>query len=71
VQTDGDPTLLAQAALALGATGGEAAIPVLRDALAKGGAIPTAIVCRALQDLAARDVPGATAAQADCRRPNR
>jgi HEAT repeat protein len=65
VRADVDDALRAQAALALGATGDNDAVAALREAL-DSHKLPTAIACRSLQDMAARGVPGAGLAHADC-----
>jgi len=55
-----------QVFLALGTDGDETAVPILRDAHAKGGPVPPLLVCRAVRDLAKRQVPGAAAIGQRC-----
>jgi HEAT repeat protein len=65
-RTDVELPTRVQVFLALGTSGDETAVPILRDALAKGGPVPPLIACRAVRDLAKRQVRGAAAVERTC-----
>jgi HEAT repeat protein len=55
-----------QVVLTLGSAGDETAVPALRQALEDGKAVPRPIVCRAVGDLARRNVRGAASLEPAC-----
>jgi HEAT repeat protein len=65
LRSDVDEALRTQAVVALGATGDAGAVDVLRETL-DAGTVSRPVVCRSLQDLAARGIQGAATLPAGC-----